>query len=151
MYQNCRLTIVRGNEVCRCQIAPRAISRRGGVVGDNLESDRNERSRGVGVVGTTAAGNAGSVGAGAPGFSGGTVISGPGTSTGGGAAAPGASTPGGNNGGGKGNNGGGKGNNGLGNGGEASQGENTGKCSDPSNPGNGGGNNNAGGGKGGKD
>jgi hypothetical protein len=64
MYQNCRLTIVRGNEVCRCQIAPRAIGRRGGVFGDNLESDRNERSRGV--VGTTAAGNAGSVGAGAP-------------------------------------------------------------------------------------
>ena len=109
MYQNCRLTIVRGNEVCRCQIAPRAISRRGGVVGDNLESDRNERSRGVGVVGTTAAGNAGSVGAGAPAFGGGTVISGRGTSNGGGAAAPGASTPGGNNGGGKGNNGGGKG------------------------------------------
>jgi hypothetical protein len=60
-YQNCHLRVVRGEEVCRCEIRPQAL-RRGGIVGDNLESDRNERSRGVGVVGTGAAGNVGSSG-----------------------------------------------------------------------------------------
>jgi hypothetical protein len=52
-YQNCRLLVVGGNAICRCQIAPRAITPR---VGDNLESNRNDGLRGVGVVGTGAAG-----------------------------------------------------------------------------------------------
>src|SRR3712207_5898437 len=57
-YQNCQLRVVRGEEVCRCEIRPQAI--RGGIVGDNLESSRNERSSGV--VGTGAVGNVGPVG-----------------------------------------------------------------------------------------
>ncbi len=58
-YQNCRLRIVAGNEVCRCEIAPRAVTLRNPVV-DNQESTRNISFNTGGVTGSVASGTAAS-------------------------------------------------------------------------------------------
>jgi hypothetical protein len=61
-YQNCRMRIVAGNEVCRCEIAPRAVTLRNPVV-DNQESTRNSGFNN-GVGGFNAGGITGSVASG---------------------------------------------------------------------------------------
>lgn len=151
MYQNCRLRLVAGQEVCRCAIRPQAFRRSDQVRNqdqDVLATGSVHRSLtgrgsqfGEGTLGTGAAIGGGSIGNGA---TGGAVGGG---STGGGSTdgSAGGDVSGGAVGGDSGLGHGPGNNNGLGDGSEPADNTDTDvKGTDPSNPGGGGGSSNAG-------
>jgi len=139
MYQNCRLRIVAGQEVCRCAIRPQALQRSDQIRNQDQDAlatgsvDRSLTGRGSqfgeGTLGTGAAIGSEPIGNGATGgaVGGGTA----GRGNGGSVADSGGSTGLGND---------PENNNGLGNGSEPADNTDTDvKGSDPSNPGGGGG------------